>query len=161
MTLPDGTATTAGYDLAGRQTSLADLNAAGTTLRTESAVYNPDGQITSATNLLGNTATYAYDATGMLTSQTEPTSSGHTITVSYGYDLAGNRTALTDGNGNTTYTTYNSRGLPAVITEPTDRPTAPRPIPPPPTSTTATENWSARTCPAACRPPAATTRWAT
>ena len=118
MTLPDGTATTASYDLAGRQTSLADLNAAGTALRTESAVYNPDGQITSATSFLGNTATYSYDATGMLTSQTEPVSSGQSITVSYGYDLAGNRTALTDGNGNTTYTTYNSRGLPAIITEP-------------------------------------------
>ena len=57
----------------------------------------------------------------MLTSQTEPVSASHSITVSYGYDLDGNRTALTDGNGNTTYTTYNSLGLPAIITEPPDR----------------------------------------
>ena len=32
------------YDLAGRQISLSDLNATGTVLRTESAVYDADGQ---------------------------------------------------------------------------------------------------------------------
>jgi RHS repeat-associated protein len=118
VTLPDGTATTATYDLVGRQTSLSDLNAAGTVLRTESASYNPDSQVTSATDFLGNTTTATYDATGMLTSQTQPTSAGNSITVSYGYDLAGHRTALTDGNGNTTYTAYNSLGLPQTVAEP-------------------------------------------
>jgi RHS repeat-associated protein len=117
-TLPDGTATTATYDLAGRQTSQSDLNASGTVLRTESATYTPDGQVATSTDYRGGTSAYSYDATGMLTAQTQPVSASQSITVSYGYDLDGNRTALTDGNGNTTYTTYNSLGLPQTITEP-------------------------------------------
>jgi YD repeat-containing protein len=54
----------------------------------------------------------------MITSQTQPVSAGHSITISHGYDLDGNQTALTDGNGNTTYTTYNPLGLPQAFTEP-------------------------------------------
>jgi RHS repeat-associated protein len=118
-TLPDGTATTATYDLAGRQTGQSDLNASGAVLRSESATYTPDGQVATSTDFRGDTSTFSYDATGMLTSQTQPVSASASITVSYGYDLDGNRTALTDGNGNTTYTTYNSLGLPETITEPT------------------------------------------
>ena len=53
-----------------------------------------------------------------MTSQTQPVSASTGITVSFGYDAAGNQTAYTDGNGNTTYTTYNSLGLPATIAEP-------------------------------------------
>jgi RHS repeat-associated protein len=117
-TLPDGTATTATYDLAGRETGQSDLNASGSALRSESATYTADGQTATSTDFRGDTSTFSYDATGMLTSQTQPVSAGQAITVSYGYDLAGNRTALTDGNGNTTYTTYNSRGLAETITEP-------------------------------------------
>jgi RHS repeat-associated protein len=117
-TLADSTAVTGSYDLAGRQTSLSDLDASGTVLRTETAAYNPDSQVTSATDFRGNTSTFSYDATGVLASATQPVASGQSITVSYGYDLAGHRTALTDGNGNTTYTTYNSRGLPEITTEP-------------------------------------------
>jgi RHS repeat-associated protein len=117
-TLPDGTASTAAYDLAGRQTSVSDLSASGTVLRTESATYNPDGQVTSGTNFDGFTTTSSYDPTGILTSQTEPVSASHSMTVKYGYDLDGHQTAVTDGNGNITYTTYNSRGLPELITEP-------------------------------------------
>ncbi|MGH3198024.1 MAG: RHS repeat-associated core domain-containing protein, partial [Streptosporangiaceae bacterium] len=60
----------------------------------------------------------SYDATGELLSQTQPVSAGQSIAVGYGYDLDGHRTALTDGNGNTTYTSYNSLGLPETITEP-------------------------------------------
>jgi RHS repeat-associated protein len=117
-TLPDGTATTATYDPAGRPVSQSDLSASGAVLRTESASYDPDGQLTSATDFRGDTETSDYDATGMLTSQTQPVSATQSITVGYGYDLDGNRTALTDGNGNTTYTTYNSLGLPETTTEP-------------------------------------------
>ncbi|HLJ98656.1 MAG TPA: RHS repeat-associated core domain-containing protein, partial [Streptosporangiaceae bacterium] len=117
-TMPDGTAVTIAYDLAGRELSRSSLDASGAVLRTESAVYNPDGKVTSATDPRGDTMSYSYDATGHLTSATQPVSASQSITVGYGYDLAGHRTALTDGNGNTTYTTYNSRGLPETITEP-------------------------------------------
>ena len=117
-TLPDGSATAAAFDLAGRQTGLSDLSAGGTALRSESATYTPDSQVATSTDFRGDTSTFSYDATGMLTSQTQPVSASASITVSYGYDLNGNRTALTDGNGNTTYTTYNSLGAPEKITEP-------------------------------------------
>ena len=53
-----------------------------------------------------------------MTSETQPVSAGKTITVSYGYDLDGNRTALTNGDGNTTYSTYNSLGLVESVTQP-------------------------------------------
>jgi RHS repeat-associated protein len=117
-TLPDGTAVAMAYDQAGRKTSQSDLSVSGAVLRTESSIYNPDGDITSATDFRDNTSTFSYDATGQLLSQTQPTSSGQSTTVSFGYDLAGHRTALTDGNGNTTYTTYNALGLPETVTEP-------------------------------------------
>jgi RHS repeat-associated protein len=117
-TLPDGTAATATYDLAGRETGQANLNSSGATTRSESATYTPDGQVATATDYRGDTTTYNYDATGMLTSEVQPVSSSQSITVSYGYDLDGNETALTDGNGNTTYTTYNSLGLPGTTAEP-------------------------------------------
>ena len=118
VTAPDGTAETASYDLAGRMTALSDLDASGAVLRTESATYDADGNVVSATDFRGNTTTASYDATGMLTSVTQPVSSGKSVTVGYQYDLAGNPTAVTDGNGNTTYATYNSLGLPQTITEP-------------------------------------------
>ena len=57
ITLPDGTATTASYDLAGRQVSQSDLSATGTVLRTASIGYDADGNVTSATDYLGNTTT--------------------------------------------------------------------------------------------------------
>lgn len=118
-TLPDGTSSTATYDLAGREIAQAQLNASGATLRSESATYTPDGQAATSTDYRGDTSTFNYDATGMLTSQTQPVSASASITVSYGYDLDGNRTALTNGNGNTTYTTYTSFGSPQTTTEPT------------------------------------------
>ncbi|HET9173514.1 MAG TPA: RHS repeat-associated core domain-containing protein [Actinospica sp.] len=118
-TLPDGSASTATYDLAGRETGQANLSTSGSVLRSESATYTADSQAATSTDYRGDTSTFNYDATGMLTSQTQPISASAAITVSYGYDLDGNRTALTDGNGNTTYTTFNSRGLPQTTTEPT------------------------------------------
>jgi YD repeat-containing protein len=104
--------------LAGRQTSLSDLNASGTVLRTQTASYDQAGNVASMTDFRGDASTFGYDATGELLSQTEPVSASQSITVSYGYDLAGRRAALTDGNGNTTYTSYNSLGLAETITEP-------------------------------------------
>jgi YD repeat-containing protein len=58
------------------------------------------------TDALGTTKTYAYDALGDVTSQSEPTTSSHSIATSFGYDAAGNQTAATDGNGQTTYYSY-------------------------------------------------------
>ena len=40
------------------------------------------------------------------------------ITVSFGYDLVGNRTRFTDGRGNPFITTYNAWDLPESLIEP-------------------------------------------
>jgi RHS repeat-associated protein len=117
-TLPDGTAVALSYDAAGRPVGVSQLDATGTVLRSASVGYDGDGDVTSATDFRGDTSTATYDATGMVTSQTQPVSPGDSITVSYGYDLDGDLTALTGGNGNTTYTAYNSLGLPQTVTEP-------------------------------------------
>jgi RHS repeat-associated protein len=118
VTLPDGSGATATYDQAGRMTGLAQLNAAGTALRSAAAGYDPDGNMTSSTDFRGTTTTATYDPTGELTTLTQPVTATKNIQYGFGYDLNGNPTQQTDGNGNTTWTTYNSRGLPQVITEP-------------------------------------------
>ena len=120
-TAPDGTYATATYDQAGQKTATDSYDASGTLLSSTAAAYNADGTVASTQDALNNTTTYAYDATGMLISQTQPVSATSSITVSFGYDLDGNQTAYTSGNGNaagatvtahTTYTQYNSWGLP-------------------------------------------------
>ncbi|MFF7278360.1 LamG-like jellyroll fold domain-containing protein [Streptomyces griseorubiginosus] len=111
--LPDQTAQTAGYDAAGRRTATANLDSAGAVLTSTSATYTDNGLLKTVTDARHHTTSYAYDALGDLTQQTEPVSDNASITTRYGYDAAGHRTAYTDGNGDTTYYTYNALGLPA------------------------------------------------
>lgn len=118
VTLPDGSGASATYDQAGRMTAVSQLGSAGTVLRTATAGYDPDGNMTSSTDFRGTTTTAAYDPTGELTALTQPVTAAKGIQLSYGYDLNGNPTQQLSGNGNTTWTTYNSRGLPQAITEP-------------------------------------------
>ncbi len=117
-TLPDGTRHTNTFDQAGRQTGSADLDAAGTVLRSRSAGYDNAGNMVSATDARGTTSTFSYDATGMVTGEVQPLSAGSSITTSFGYDAAGNRTRFTDGRGNPFITTYNSWNLPESTIEP-------------------------------------------
>jgi RHS repeat-associated protein len=117
-TLPDGSGATAAYDQAGRITGISQLNAAGTVLRTASAGYDADSNLTSSTDFRGTTTTATYDPTGELTALTQPVTTTKNIQLGYGYDLNGNLTQQTSGNGNTTWTTYNSRSLPQTVTEP-------------------------------------------
>ena len=128
-TLPDGSIDAATYDGAGRETGTAQESPSGAVLTSTSATYTPDGYLASSTNADGHTTSFAYDALGDLTQQTEPVSAGASIVTSYGYDADGNETAYTDGNGNGSYYTYNSLGLqesstkPATATDPSDNTT--------------------------------------
>ena len=128
-TLPDGSMDTATYDGAGRETGTAQEHPSGAVLASASATYSPDGYLASSTNADGHTASFAYDALGDLTQQTEPVSATASIVTSFGYDADGDETAYTDGNGNTSYYTYNSLGLqesstkPATATDPSDNTT--------------------------------------
>ncbi|WP_328953430.1 LamG-like jellyroll fold domain-containing protein [Kitasatospora purpeofusca] len=124
VTAADGSARTTAYDGAGRATGSAELDPAGTVLRSTATGYDRAGNAVRATDPLGTTTTRAFDAAGRIVSLTEPVTTGTAnapatgITSTYGYDAAGHRTRFTDGRGNTFRTTYNAWGLPESEIEP-------------------------------------------
>jgi len=77
--------------------------------------YDPTYAVkTQATDPLGNTTRYIYDAKRNLTATIAPDGS----TISYTYDANGNKTSMTDPLGNMTRYTYNSLNLVSTITDP-------------------------------------------
>jgi RHS repeat-associated protein len=113
---PDGRTTTAGYDVAGNQTSSVDGSGSITTSQ-----YNKFNELTSKTDALQHTVTYAYDASGNLKSISRPlTETGQTQTTAYTYGDAshpGDVTAITDPCGNTTQISYDAHGDRASVTD--------------------------------------------
>jgi RHS repeat-associated protein len=118
--------TTTGYDLAGRATSTSDCTAnpstgaCATVQRTSLTTYDNAGRIIQTTSAEGRPTFYGYTA-GLLTSVTQrviPATPGTAISVSLGYDRAGNKTRMVDGNANATDYTYNTWNLPESIIEP-------------------------------------------
>lgn len=87
------------------------FNSAGVQLTAETSTYDNNGSVLTTTDARGTTKTLAYDASGVLTTLTEPVSSSESIVSTFGYDLAGNRTRFTDGRGNKFITTYNPWNL--------------------------------------------------
>jgi RHS repeat-associated protein len=111
-TMPDGSAATTTYDRAGRAVGAAQLSAAGVTLASTSLTLDNNGNPQAVTDPRGNTSTFVYDATNLLTTEVQPVAAGTSITTSFGYDSAGNRTRYTDGRANNVITTYNTWNLP-------------------------------------------------
>ena len=125
---------TSTYDADGSQTAMTD----GT--GSSSYVYDPFGELTSATNGASQTTGYGYDADGDTTGITYPlpasASWAATDTVSYGYDHADTLTSVTDFNSHQITITPNADSLPATETlgstgdtlttsyDPTDSPSA-------------------------------------
>ncbi|MEV0742695.1 LamG-like jellyroll fold domain-containing protein [Streptomyces sp. NPDC050549] len=113
VTEPDGTTTHATYDTAGDQLTSTD----GTSAQTQ-ATYDFMGRRLTQTTLERYpsartlTTNYSYAVTSAnpygahLSSQTSPGG----VTVSYGYNRAGDTTSVTDGAGNTTRYTYDFEG---------------------------------------------------
>jgi RHS repeat-associated protein len=85
------------YDASGNQTGMTDATG------TSGNVYDPFGELTSATNGAGQITSYGYDADGDVTGITYPLPSTATWatgdTVTYGYDDADQLTSVTDFNG--------------------------------------------------------------
>jgi uncharacterized protein RhaS with RHS repeats len=108
--------------------------------------------VLTSTSAQGRPTTYGYDAAGQLTSvaqRVDPAVAGTAITVSVGYDAAGNKTRLVDGRGNATIYTYNTWNLPESVIEPSTTPTRTRPTGPGPPSTTPAASPPSRCCRAA------------
>src|SRR6185369_14709985 len=116
--LPDNSYSTTTYNPLGWPTASNTYDAANTLLTTRSSTYDTAGNVVTSTDARGTTTTFAYDATGLLTSEVQPISGSDAITTSFGYDIAGHRTRFTDGRGNAFLTTYNSWGLPESEIEP-------------------------------------------
>ncbi|MCP2328803.1 RHS repeat-associated protein [Hamadaea flava] len=127
VTAPDGSKRRMVYDEPGNNTMVKAYDSAGRLISKISAAYDGNGNQLSATDAMGQTTTFAYDATGMVTGETQPVSATASITTSFGYDVQGHRTRYTDGRGNRHISTYNSWGLlesqiePATSANPTDR----------------------------------------
>ena len=87
---------------------------------TSSCVFDPFGEVTSATNGAGQTIGYGYDANGDATSLTYPLPASatwaSTSAVANGYDHAGLLTSVTDFNGKTIAITDTADGKPSSAT---------------------------------------------
>jgi large repetitive protein len=118
VTYPDGTATATGYDMVGNPVSVQQLSASGSVLAATSAAFGGEGDQLSATDALGNSSTFTYDPTGLVTAEVQPVTSSSAVSISFGYDAAGHQTAYTDGNGKTWQSTYNTWGLKESRIEP-------------------------------------------
>jgi YD repeat-containing protein len=98
------------YDADDSKTGMTDATG------TSSYVYDPFGELTSATNGANQTTGYGYTPDGQLASITYPLPSGATwatsATVSYGYDNADRLASVTDFNGNKITITDTADGLP-------------------------------------------------
>ncbi|MGW0576254.1 LamG-like jellyroll fold domain-containing protein [Streptomyces sp. NPDC002920] len=111
--------TTTTYNALDDATATTDYGTGTTALRTAAAEYDAEGNLTAEISAQTKArTTYAYDALGRMTTQTEPVSATASITTTFGYDAAGNHTRLTDGRGNKTLYTFNNWGLPESTIEP-------------------------------------------
>ena len=108
-TLANGQVTTLGYDDRNRQTSVVhQASASGSTISSESYVYDRAGNLTSKT-VDGTTTGYGYDAANQLTSEAY---AGYS--ASYAYDANGNRTGKTLNGTTQTYAIDDGDKLTAV-----------------------------------------------
>jgi len=113
-TLPSGLQLSASYNSAGQVTGISSTD--GTTTRTANITWNAigpgGGKPASLSNALGQTAHFAWDAAGRLTTQTLP--DGRTL--QYQWDGVGNLTSLTTPAGIVHSFNYNGVQLPTGYT---------------------------------------------
>ncbi|WP_157545167.1 LamG-like jellyroll fold domain-containing protein [Hamadaea tsunoensis] len=115
---PDNTSSTTAYDMLGRPVGTADLSSTGTTLRTTSAGFDANGNLSWAKDARGTTTTLTYDPTGMVLTENQPIDATTSVSTSFGYDLAGNRTRFTNGRNVDFWTTFTPWNQPESTIEP-------------------------------------------
>lgn len=85
---------------------------------TTTFTYNSLGQVTTATDALGNKTNNTYDSHGNLTAVSSWSPTGGTLsTTNFGYNSLGQLTTITDPLSNLTTIAYNSVGLISSITD--------------------------------------------
>ncbi|MGD0557188.1 MAG: LamG-like jellyroll fold domain-containing protein, partial [Streptosporangiaceae bacterium] len=113
----DGGVTTYGYDADGRETSetLPSYTPPGSSsaiTASYSKTYNDLGEVSSATDALGNETSYGYDQLGDLTGETTPAG-----TTSWTYDTNGDQLSETTPTGAETAATYDFLGRQLTSTQ--------------------------------------------
>lgn len=103
VTYGNGVVTDYTYDGLNRTKKISTKNGAGAVLWSEDYGYDNQSNRVTMTDHTGRTVAYGYDALDQLTSAAY-TIGGTVSTLSYAYDVAGNRTALNTPLGNTNYT---------------------------------------------------------
>ena len=93
------------YNTAGQVLTETWTNADGSIADVNQYSYNAAGQLVTASNHEGTYA-YTYNAAGQVATQTDPWG----LTLTYGYDAAGNKVSVTDSLGGQTSSTYNDNG---------------------------------------------------
>jgi YD repeat-containing protein len=110
--------TTQRYTYDFRKNKLTETDQLG---RISKYVYDPSGQLTSATAAFGTsdaaTTSYTYDLDGRKLTETDP--SGNAIT--YAYDAASQLSGVKDAAGNLTTYTYDSKGQRVSMTDAKNR----------------------------------------
>lgn len=122
-----GHETTFSYDdanrLIGKVSPLGNVQGGNPADYTTSYGYDPDGNLTSVTDPLGNKTTYSYDALNRKTSLTTPRGNvagcgcASQYTTNYAYDANGNLTSVTDPLGNQTQYSYDAADRQTSITD--------------------------------------------
>jgi RHS repeat-associated protein len=100
-----------GYDLDGRQTLAATVNASGATDTSDTFTYDDLGNLLSTAGTSG-TSSFTYDQAGRMTARTDAAG-----TTDYGYNTAGELSTVQDPLTGVTGTyAYNAMGAPSSIT---------------------------------------------
>jgi len=93
------------YDNVGQATKMIIEGADGKSIEREETIYDKQGNITETRYLDGSKQTYVYDSANRLTEENYYSTSGQkTKTISYEYDVMGNRTKKIEDGVTTTYT---------------------------------------------------------
>lgn len=103
--LPNGTRELRSYNASSQLTQVQFVAADGTVLRQFTYVIGSSGRYSAVTELGGRVVLYGYDDTGRLTSETIQVPGQPDHSISYVYDVVGNRVSATDSLlGVTTFT---------------------------------------------------------